>query len=250
MSVNGASAMASEPRYISPAPCPMASGGPCRARDHQVVVAGEDDGEREGALQAAAGRRLAASTGARPWSQLVGDEVDDGLGVGVGLEHVALGGRARACSSLEVLDDAVVDDRDLVVHVRMRVALGRAAVRRPARVADAGVALQRLARAGASPGCCSLPSARRRSRWPFSTVAMPRRIIAAIFEPPQRIDEIGRDRLLPKYADDPAHGFRIPSVRTLRYDTASGACRLPTQITRMFRRSSRVAIDRAASGFG
>ena len=56
------------------------------------------------------------------------------------------------CSSLlqveVVLDDAVVDDDDLAgaVAVRMRVLLGRAPVRRPARVADAVVARQRIGR--------------------------------------------------------------------------------------------------------
>ena len=49
-----------------------------------------------------------------------------------------------------VLDDAVVDDDDLpgAVAVRVRVLLGRAAVRRPARVADPVVALERVARRG------------------------------------------------------------------------------------------------------
>ena len=45
-----------------------------------------------------------------------------------------------------VLDDAVVDDDDLAgaVAVRMGVLLGRPAVRRPARVADAVVAGDRI----------------------------------------------------------------------------------------------------------
>ena len=106
--------------------------------DHQIVVAGEDDGEREGALQAPSAAR---HRGHRRHAllQLVGDDVDDRFGVGVAFEHVALGGQL-GLELAEILDDAVMDDRDLAVHVRMRVALGRAAVRRPARVADAGVA--------------------------------------------------------------------------------------------------------------
>ena len=43
----------------------------------------------------------------------------------------------------EVLDDAVVDHRDRAGFVRMRVFLGRAAVRRPSRVPDSDMALQR-----------------------------------------------------------------------------------------------------------
>ena len=74
---------------------------------------------------------------------LVGDEVDDGFGVGIGLEHMTLGGQLGFEVAI-VLDDAVVHHRHRPAHVRMRVALGRPAVGRPARVADAGAALQRL----------------------------------------------------------------------------------------------------------
>jgi hypothetical protein len=38
------------------------------------------------------------------------------------------------------------------------------------------------------------------------------RVVAAIFEPPERVDEIAGDRLLAKYADDAAHAsFLAPS---------------------------------------
>ncbi len=110
--------------------------------DHQVVVAGEDDGEREGTLQTAE-RMAHGFLRTDALRQLVGDDVHDHLGVGVALEYVALG-TELGFQLAEVLDDAVVHDRDLAVHVRMRVALSRAAVRRPARVADAGMTLQRL----------------------------------------------------------------------------------------------------------
>ena len=50
-SVNGASAMASEPRYISPVAVADGERRALARRDHQIVVAGEDDAERECALQ-------------------------------------------------------------------------------------------------------------------------------------------------------------------------------------------------------
>jgi propanediol dehydratase small subunit len=68
------------------------------------------------------------------------DEVRDDLCVGLGREHVA-GGRKRVAKLTEVLDDPVQDDRDLVLDAagqRMGVLVGDLAVRRPARVADAG----------------------------------------------------------------------------------------------------------------
>ncbi len=67
------------------------------------------------------------------------DQVGDGLGVGLGAEDVT--GRLELVAQLdEVLDDAVVDDRQLAgaVDVRVGVEVVGAAVRRPARVAQAG----------------------------------------------------------------------------------------------------------------
>ena len=97
----------------------------------------------EGALQvlqrvAHGGDRLVALV------QFVRDEVNHGLGIGVGFETMSLGLELGA-KLAEIFDDAVVDDRHLRRHVRMSVALGRAAVRGPARVADAGAARERLA---------------------------------------------------------------------------------------------------------
>ena len=139
--------------------------------DHQVVVAGEDDGEREGALQV---RQRAAwwPPPERGPPAFVGDEVHDHFGIGVGLELVALGDEfCFSSQKFSMMPLWTTETR--VVHVRMRVALGGPAVRRPARVADAGVALAGARWTSRSSRFLSLPSARRRSRWPFSTVAMP-----------------------------------------------------------------------------
>ena len=159
--------------------------------DHQVVVAGEDDGEREGALEAR--ERVADGLLRREaLVQLIGDDVHDRLGVGVALEHAALRGQLRL-ELAEILDDAVVHDRDLAVHVRVRVALRRAAVRRPARVADAGVPLERLLEEPAlevaqlALGAAALQVA-------VLDGGDAGRVIAAVLEPAQRIDEVGARR--------------------------------------------------------
>ena len=80
------------------------------------------------------------------------------LGVGLALEGVALG-EELVLQLGEVLDDAVVDEGEssVVAEVRVRVAVGRAAVRRPARVADAGAAaVQRASPRGRrrAPAAC------------------------------------------------------------------------------------------------
>ena len=90
------------------------------------------------------------------------DQVRDDLGVGFGLELVPL--RLQLVLQLEVvLDDAVVHDDDAAgaVAVRVRVLLGRPAVRGPARVADAVQAVDRLGRGSRSRGSTSLPAERR-----------------------------------------------------------------------------------------
>ncbi len=161
--------------------------------DHQIVVPGKDDGESEGALQAAE-RTLHRFLGGDALRQLVGDDVHDRLGVGVALEHVALGAELRL-ELAEVLDDAVVDDRDLAVHVRMRVALGGTAVRRPARMADAGVALQRLLQQAAFE-VAQLALGAAALEVTVLDGGNAGRIIAAILQPTQGVDEVGSDRSL------------------------------------------------------
>ena len=91
------------------------------------------------------------------------------------------------------------------VAMRMGVALRRLAVGRPARVADADRAGQRLA---AEPrleidqlalGAAALDVA-------VDQRGDARRIVAAIFQPLQRLDQQGRDRRLADDSDDAAHG--------------------------------------------
>ena len=95
-----------------------------------------------------------------------------------------------------VLDDPVVDDDDAAgaVAVRMRVLLGRPAVRRPARVADAVIPFERIV-AITSSSRASLPALRRSSIAPVADDGDARRVVAAILEPPQPVDQ-DRDDLL------------------------------------------------------
>ena len=194
--------------------------------DHQVVLAGEDDGERERALQPLQGG-LGRLDRRQALIQIVADEMQHRLGVGLGLEHVALGGELVA-QLLEVLDDAVVHDGDALVHVRMGVALDRLAVRRPARVAEAGVALQGMV------GEPQLQVLELALGAPAVEMAVldggdAGRVVAAIFEPPQRVDEIAGDRLLSKNADDAAHASFLASKPSLLRQLQIPASRMPLQ---------------------
>ena len=111
----------------------------------------------------------------------------------------------------EILDDAVMRDRDAVGGVRMSVALGRLAVGRPAGVADADIAGERLA----------FQALLQRLQLAFGAPAPERAviqggdaggIIAAVFEALERFDQMAGDRLTPDNSDDPAHPFGWPLI--------------------------------------
>ena len=140
-------------------------------RDHQIVMAGEDDAESEGALQllqcfAHGGDRF------RTTIHFVGNQVNDGFRIGVGLEAMTFGLELGA-QFAKVLDDAVVNDRDLAVMCGCALrSVGRPCVAQrvcpmPVRPASGSMS-RRFSRLR------NLPSARRRSSAPASTVAIPR----------------------------------------------------------------------------
>ena len=137
-----------------------------------------------------------------------GQQVRGDLGVGLGGELDA-GGLALGAQRREVLDDAVVDDRDRAVggQVRVRVAVGRAAVRRPPGVADAdGGRRQRLVgedllQVGQLAGLL------RRAQLPVSDDRDACGVVAPVLQPAQAL----QDRRPGRPADR-----RIPRCRTLR----------------------------------
>ena len=104
----------------------------------------------------------------------------------------------------EILDNAVMHDRDVVGHMRMSVRLARLAVRGPTRMADAGVAHERLD----LEQLLEIDELPLRPA-PFEPAALERghagEVVAAIFEALQRIDHRLRDRPLTQNADNPAH---------------------------------------------
>ena len=139
--------------------------------DDQVGMVAEQDRNGEGPDQPRQHRRDRVLR-RRAALDLARDEVADDLGVGLALERAALGDQLVA-QRLEILDDAVVDQRDRPDDVRVGVADGRRAMRRPARVRDAGRARAAGSSASSRARLSSLPSARRRSSWPSWIVQMP-----------------------------------------------------------------------------
>jgi hypothetical protein len=113
-----------------------------RAPIKQIVVAGEDEPERERAAQFRQRRPHRLDRLDALLQQIV-DQVQNDLGIGFGLEHRPLL-LERLAQFAKILDDAVMNHGDTIGGVRMRVVLGRLAVGGPAGVADPGVALERF----------------------------------------------------------------------------------------------------------
>ena len=115
---------------------------------------------------------------------------------------------------LVVLDDAVEDDRDAAaaVAVRVGVLLAGPAVRRPARVAEADAWPRSRSRPRprrARRGCRR--RARRRCR-SGSRRAMPGRVVAAVLQAPEAVEDDGLAGTSPDVAYDAAHACSLPWV--------------------------------------
>ena len=174
--------------------------------DHQVVIAGEDDAERERAVQPRQHRRHRVDR-FHAAAELARQQMHDGLGVGLGLELVAVGDQL-VLQLAEVLDDPIVDHRYLGAHVRMGIALDRLAVRRPACMAESGQAPQRLvvqARFEVAQLALGPP--------PLEVAVLDGRdagrIITPVLEPAQRLDDVTGDRLLAQNSNDATHALNL-----------------------------------------
>jgi len=152
------------------------------------------------------------------------DQVGDDLGIGLARKDIATRLQAHA-QRFVVLDDAVVHQGDMArlreirgrrararTGVRVRIGDGRRAVRGPARVRDAGGALQALVldlrhQLGHARGAAGAAQATRAGA--AQTGLMHRdaaRVIATVFQALQALHQDGNDVARGDHADDAAHG--------------------------------------------
>ena len=104
--------------------------------DDKLGMLAEQDRQRKGAVKPR--QHLAHRVGGgHAGLHLLADQMRDDLGIGLAAEGAAARDQFVA-QRLEVFDDAVVDHRHLAGRVRMGVVGGRAAMRRPAGMGDAG----------------------------------------------------------------------------------------------------------------
>jgi hypothetical protein len=131
------------------------------------------------------------------------DQLRDHLGVGFALERAPFGDQLRLQLG-EVLDDAVVHHGHPPGLLGMGVALVRRAMGRPPRMPDADVSRQRI---GCQHGFEIAQLARRPPPLDVSAhdARHARRIVAAVLQPSEALDQPFRHRFRPDDADDAAH---------------------------------------------
>ena len=169
-------------------------------------MAGEDGGDGEGAGDALqrGGEGLRRF---QPGGEQRVQQPYKGLGVRLRLEQRTLGFEFGSQLGM-VLDDAVMHHGDAGGRVGMRVAFGRRAMGRPAGVADAGGAGQRI----------PLQHGSQVVELAFRPAAVDAgldqggdacAVIAAIFQAPQRIEQQRRGLAPADHPDDPAHSPQL-----------------------------------------
>jgi hypothetical protein len=149
----------------------------------------------------------------------------DHLGIGLRRELVAELGELVA-QLLVILDDAVVHDRDAVARdVRMGVALGRYAVRCPARVRDAQMTVDRrfVQRVLEHPDLAHGAQATHLAAAIQDGDAG--RVVAAVFQAAQALDQDGNDVSISDRADDSAHEW-TPGPYLRAHCTAAGKVKI------------------------
>ena len=137
------------------------------------------------------------------------EQMDDDLGIGLRTERVP--GFSQLLAKLAVvLDDAVEHDRELrrvAADEGMRILLGDCAMRRPARVAHA-VARDGAVRAGGVDEMLQVADRADVVETVGFTKGDPGRVVPAILEPPQPVQEQRLRFPRTDISDDPAHSDR------------------------------------------
>ena len=177
--------------------------------DHQVALPLEQEGQRERAVQPRQRGAHRLDRGHALTDQVAG-QLRHGLRVGLRLgDDTVLGEFGPKLA--KVLDDAVMDHRDGTVAVGVGVRLRRRAVGRPAGVADAGAPFQRIVhqRVRQVHELADLAPAVQRAVVVDGGDA--RAVIAAVFQPPQRLDQLRAGLVAAQNAHDPAHLSRSPA---------------------------------------
>ena len=190
-------------------------------RDYQVVLAIKQKRQRERAFEAC--NRLCGRVMRR--KTLINMKLRherNRFGVGLGLGRIAAGGEFLA-QFPEVLDDAVVDDRNAPGPVRVGVRHRGRSMRGPAGVPDSGLARQRVV----NQHVRKIYELANRSATVQRTVVHCRNsgaVISSVFEALQRLNQGWRRLMVAQDAYDAAHCLIPPCLRHWSRAASPTAC--------------------------
>jgi hypothetical protein len=199
--------------------------GVAAGADHDVRGVRVHRDQCEGALEPAAHLPHGLGQVSAPRGDRLLEQVGHHLGVGLRAQLVAaalqLGAERR-----EVLDDPVVDHRDVpgAVHVRVRVAVVGRAVGGPPRVAHPGAARRQRQLGQRAGEVGQLAGAFVRCQLAVGEDGHAGRVVASVLEPPQSLDDDVEGRLVSHVSHDPAHAGQ-PRPSPERHGPPSGVTR-------------------------
>ncbi len=190
------------------------------ADDHRWAVARGDDLLRIGARNHGQREDAGEFRHRRPHrffqvaAEVLLDQVGDDLGVGLGAEHVAFGFELMLERQV-VLHDAVVHHHQLALAIAVRVSVlfGGAAMRRPPRVADAERAIHRAQPDGIFQVAQFALGAAHGQVVILAIHRQPSRIITAVFQPLQSLQNDRHRLAVPHITDDSTHKTIIGKSR-------------------------------------
>jgi len=172
-----------------------------RADQHVGVIA-EQDRQRKGAVEPRQDFAHRLGRG-EPRLDLLAHQMRNHLGIGLTGEDPTARDKFLA-QRLEILDNSIVDHCDVIGRVRVRIVGRRAAVGRPAGMRDPDRAGQRIGGKLARQ-IDQFPRGAATIDHPVVNGGDPGGIIAAIFQPPQPVEQSLRHVFLAQNAYDAAH---------------------------------------------
>ena len=237
----------SDATKYSSLPRPTTTGGPLRT---VTIVSGSSAEIRTSANRPRSCFSARRTAAASPSPRLSFSTRCATISVSVSVTNLWPFGGELALQLEIVLDDAVVHDDDAAVAVamRMRVLRRGPAVRRPARVADAELAVERIAARARPRGCESLPALRRIVHLAVLHDRDARRVVAAVLEPAQSLDEDRQQRFGPTYPTMPHMSLGL--LRDLLRLKSRAPGRRPARLVRLPAARDRQRIGRDVLGDG
>ncbi len=172
-----------------------------RADQHVGMVA-EGDGQRKGTAQARQ-HLLHCILWRQARLDLPAEQMDHGLGIGFAFEDPAIGDKFVA-QLLEILDNPVVDKRDMRGRMWVGIALGRGPMRGPARMRDTGDTSSGVARQFLDQ-VFQLALSPATQQLAFVDGTQARAVIAAILHAPEAVEQPRHNVTLTDNPDNSAH---------------------------------------------